>query len=109
MFIGDAGYPLESWLMTPLLHYAEWSRQHQYTNKLCKARSVVERFFGVLKGTWRCMLYQRVLMYAPEIAAQIVNACTILHNMRLHYRLPLMQDDNIIEDLYNVNNINLIR
>jgi len=45
-------------------------------------------------------------MYAPEIAAQIVNACAILHNMRLHYRLPLMQDDNIIEDLYNVNNIN---
>lgn len=36
-------------------------------------------------------------MYAPEIAGQIVNACAVLHNMRLHYRLSF----NIEEDLQN--------
>lgn len=53
--------------------------------------------FGVFKGTWRCLSYQRVLMYAPEIAGQIVNACAVLHNMRLYYRLPF----DIEEDLEN--------
>lgn len=81
--------------MTPLPHYPEWSRQYHYTNKLCKARSVVERFFGVFKGTWRCMSYQRVLMYAPEVAGQMVNACAVLHNMRLHYKLPIEEEDII--------------
>lgn len=35
-------------------------------------------------------------MYAPEIAGQIVNACAVLHNMRLHYRLPLDVDEHEI-------------
>lgn len=84
--------------MTPLPHYPEWSRQYHYNQKLCKARNVVERFFGVLKGTWRCLSYQRVLMYAPDIAGQIVNACAVLHNMRLHYKLPFdMEEENMIQ------------
>lgn len=94
--LGDAGYSLEPWIMTPLPHYAEWSRQYYYNEKLCKARNVVERFFGVLKGTWRCLSYQRVLMYYPEIAGQIVNACAVLYNMRLHYRLPQDVNENEI-------------
>ncbi|KYN50498.1 hypothetical protein ALC57_00136 [Trachymyrmex cornetzi] len=31
-------------------------------------------------------------MHAPEIAGQIVNACAIIHNMRLHYRLPFDEE-----------------
>ncbi|XP_071580309.1 putative nuclease HARBI1 [Temnothorax nylanderi] len=101
--IGDDGYPLEPWLMTPLPHYPPDSRQFRYNERLCKARVVVERFFGVLKGTWRCLSYQRVLMHAPEIAGQIVNACAVLHNMRLHYRLPMEEEiNNILRAAENV-------
>lgn len=97
MNIGDAGYPLQPWLLTPLPHYPEWSRQYRYNEKLCKARSVVERFFGILKGMWRCLSYQRVLMYAPVTAGQIVNACAVLHNMRIHYRLPIsMEEEDMV-------------
>lgn len=84
--------------MTPLAHYPQWSRQYHYNQKLCKARSIVERLFGIIKGTWRCLSYQRILMYAPEISGQIVNACAVLHNMRVHYRLPLEIEENIIFD-----------
>lgn len=97
MFQGDSGYPLEPWLLTPLPHYAEGTRQYEYTKKHCKARNVVERFFGVFKSMWRCLSYQRVLMYAPETAGKIVNAYAVIHNMRVHYRLPIQQMDNYIE------------
>ncbi|XP_071653587.1 putative nuclease HARBI1 isoform X3 [Temnothorax longispinosus] len=60
--IGDAGYPLEPWLMTPLADFPENTQQFQYTQQLCKARNVVERFFGVFKSVWRCLSYQRVLI-----------------------------------------------
>ncbi|XP_023288715.1 putative nuclease HARBI1 [Orussus abietinus] len=106
--IGDAGYPLEPWLLTPLPHYPQWSRQFQYNEQLCKARSIVERFFGVWKGTWRCLSYQRVLMYDSGMAGKICNACAVLHNMRLHYRLPIEEDWNEpvrvpANDLININ------
>lgn len=84
--------------MTLLAHYPQWSRQYHYNQKLCKARSIVERLFGIIKGTWRCLSYQRILMYAPEISGQIVNSCAVLHNMRVHYRLPLEIEENIIFD-----------
>ncbi|XP_008179536.1 putative nuclease HARBI1 [Acyrthosiphon pisum] len=95
--IGDAGYPLEPWLMTPLPHYPEGTHQFEYTKKLCKARNVVERFFGVFKSVWRCLSYQRVLMYAPDKAGRIVNACATLHNTRIHYKLPNREEDLDVE------------
>lgn len=104
--IGDAGYPLEPWLVTPLAHYPRHTRQYHYNEKLCKARSIVERFFGILKGTWRCLSYQRTLMYTPEISGQIVNSYAVLHNMRVHYRLPLEIEENIIFNNAHVNQAN---
>lgn len=85
--------------MTPLPHYPEGTRQFEYTKYLCKARNVVERFFGVFKSVWRCLSYQRVLMYAPDKAGRIVNACATLHNMRIHYKLPNCEDDIDVEQI----------
>lgn len=36
-------------------------------------------------------------MYAPETAGKIINACAVIHNMRLHYHLPIQEIDNYIE------------
>lgn len=36
-------------------------------------------------------------MYAPETAGKIVNACAIIHNMRIHYRLPIQLIEDCIE------------
>ena len=52
-------------------------------------------------------------MYDPGMAGKIVNACAVLHNMRLYYRLPLQENWN--EDMgavhanINVENANLDR
>ncbi|XP_067633998.1 putative nuclease HARBI1 [Eurosta solidaginis] len=81
--IGDSGYPLEPWLMTPLPNQPEGTPKFRYNEALCKARNPIERLFGVLKGTWRCLSRQRVLLYEPGFAGKIVNACSTLHNIRL--------------------------
>lgn len=105
--LGDSGYPLEPWLMTPIPHYREGTRQFKYTLKHCKARNVVERFFGVFKSVWRCLSYQRVLMYEPVMAGKIVNACAVLHNMRIHYRIPIEEENIDNRDIHNYNERNL--
>jgi len=69
--------------MTPLTNFAEGTPEFRYNAALCKARNVVERLFGVLKATWRCLSRQRALMYNPGFAGKIVNACCVLHNLRL--------------------------
>lgn len=66
--------------MTPLPNQAEGTPKFRYNEALCKARNPVERLFGVLKGTWRCLSKQRTLLYDPEFAGKIVNACAVLHN-----------------------------
>lgn len=70
--------------MTPLLNQLEGSSKFRYNEALCKARNPVERLFGVLKGTWRCLSKQRILLYDPGFAGKVVNACATLHNINLH-------------------------
>ncbi|KAG8222557.1 hypothetical protein J437_LFUL016758, partial [Ladona fulva] len=96
--LGDSGYALEPWLLTPLPHAEAGTPEYRYSQAHCRARNVVERLFGVLKGRWRCLLREMVLHYQPERAAKIVLACAVLHNIILHHRLPLPEIEFYVED-----------
>ena len=52
--IGDSGYPLEPWLMTP---YPDENaeREKRFNERHRSARNVIERCFGVLKSRFRCI------------------------------------------------------
>jgi len=50
-------------------------------------------------------IFQRVLMYTPEMAGKIVNACAVIHNMRIQYRLPTQQIEDYIEPEQQYENI----
>lgn len=95
MYIGDSGYPLEPWLMTPLAHEVEGTPRFEYNSALCSARNCVERLFGVLKSTWRCLSRHRSLQYEPGFAGRIVNACAVLHNIRIAHGIP----NDLIEEV----------
>jgi hypothetical protein len=88
MPLGDSGYANEPWLLLPILHADPGSLEENYTTVHCKARSSIERSFGLLKARWRCLLKHRCLHYAPEKAALIINACAVLHNIAIDARLP---------------------
>ena len=55
--IGDSAYPLTTWIMKPL----------------CRARTVVENGFGILKARWRRLL-KRIDMDVDKVP-NIITAC----------------------------------
>lgn len=85
---GDSGYPLEPFLLTPVLGEELSPQEKLYNAAHNHARNVVERCFGVLKARFRCLLRLRTLHYNPTRAAEIVNACAVLHNICKLYGLP---------------------
>ncbi|XP_062373197.1 putative nuclease HARBI1 [Sardina pilchardus] len=87
--IGDSGYALRTWLLTPLTN-PQTDREQRYTNVHALTRSVVERAIGQLKGRWRCLDRSGgVLLYRPEKVCRIVMACGVLHNVAHQHGVPL--------------------
>nr|XP_055837203.1 putative nuclease HARBI1 [Episyrphus balteatus] len=83
--LGDAGYPLEPWLLTPHRNPEVGTSQSRFNMKHRQCRNIIERVNGVLKNRWRCLLGARELPYQPDKAVQIVNVCCALHNICIHF------------------------
>lgn len=90
--------------MTPLKHELPNTPRFQYNEDLCSARACVERCFSVWKAVFRCLSAQRRLMYEPGMAGKIVNACAVLHNMRIAHGIQDMEV-NEMENEYHRPNI----
>ncbi|TMW48036.1 hypothetical protein DOY81_006880 [Sarcophaga bullata] len=96
--LGDAGYPLRPYLMTPFRTADGGSPQARYNTIHAKGRNIVERTIGILKSKFRCLLSVRGLHYSPEKATQIVNICCALHNISQHFRVEFQADEIFIEN-----------
>jgi len=70
--LGDSGYPLLPFLMTPKLNQPSRSPGALNTDAHARARCSVERTIGVLKGRWRCLRKERGLHYSPEFAGNVI-------------------------------------
>lgn len=68
-------------MMTPFTDATPGSSEAHYTEMHVRARNIIERTIGLLKARFRCLLAHRILHYSPPVAASIVNACVILHNI----------------------------
>ncbi|KAH6920657.1 hypothetical protein HPB50_028357 [Hyalomma asiaticum] len=92
--LGDSGYPLEPWLMTPVPgNPAPGTPEAEYNKEHASMRNVVERCIGVLKSRFRCLQRYRALLYKPDRAAGIVSACAALHNIALEAGEPVLAED----------------
>lgn len=80
--IGDKGYPILPWLITPYRDNPGGRRSVQETlfnRKLSRARSVVENAFGILKQTFR-ELHSASDLHIT-LLPDVVVCCSILHNL----------------------------
>lgn len=96
--LGDSGYGLRPWLLTPIPDTAVDSPEERYNIRHRSTRSLIERCNGVLKLRFRCLLKHRVLHYSPQKASQIINACCILHNICIDRNIPEIQFGDDPED-----------
>jgi len=98
--LGDSGYPLRPWLLTPLQgDFPRGSPEERYNRRHKSARSIIERCNGVLKARFRCLLKHRVLHYSPTKASHIINACCVLHNICINNNLPPAEDEGHDENV----------
>ncbi|KAH9644707.1 hypothetical protein HF086_016415 [Spodoptera exigua] len=95
------GYPLRRYMMTPVTDVTPDTPEAHYTSVHVGTRNIVERTIGLLKARFRCLLVHRVLHYAPPVAASIVNACVVLHNICNGANIPvqvLTNEEALLEE-----------
>ena len=83
--LGDAGYPLLSWLITPFSGPTSSLsvQQRLFNYKQSSARMAVECAFGILKSRFKFLRYI-VTVKDPARITDMISACCILHNICLH-------------------------
>lgn len=91
-FVGDGGYPLEPWLLTPYRTPNTGSVEEKFNDVHSKCRNIIERTNGVLKNRWSCLLGARELYYAPQKAIKITNLCAALHNICIEYKCDSVKE-----------------
>lgn len=95
--LGDAAYPLSSWMIVPFRDNGHLTLSQISFNKAhSSTRSTIERAFGLLKGRFRRL--KLLDMKKTELIPAVILSCCILHN------ICLKNEDNIqsiLED--NVN------
>ncbi|XP_036340562.1 putative nuclease HARBI1 [Rhagoletis pomonella] len=100
-YLGDSGYPLKPWMLTPYRNAAENLAECRFNNCHAKGRSIIERVFGMLKGRFRCLLAARELHYASQRISAIMNVCCALCIICLQFK-PDLQSSEVFptEDIH---------
>ncbi len=108
--LGDGGYPCISHPITLITPYREpvtSPTQAQFNHHHSKARSIIERSFGIMKSRWRSIFF-KALEVKPNFAPAVIACCTILHNICLTsgdivepVEAALVPDDNNDALLHN--------
>lgn len=99
--VGDAAYPLKTWIMTPYKDNGHLTaEQRQYNFVQSSTRMVIERAFSLLKGRFRRLKYVD-MSCTNDIGSFILAACA-LHNLCLFNEEDVedMMDDSDGTDDY---------
>ncbi|KAF0706622.1 hypothetical protein AaE_014021 [Aphanomyces astaci] len=93
--LGDAGYTLLPWLITPFVPREEGGKlsklQKHFNFKLSSCRMSVECAFGRLKERFR-ILKTPMKEKSLDRTVSVVTACFVLHNIFLHYKDDLFDN-----------------
>lgn len=77
--VGDAAFPLTTYLMTPYSGRFIDEDRFVYNKRLSRARRIIENSFGILAARWR--IYHTTIILEPTNADKVIKASLVLHNM----------------------------
>ncbi|GLJ42833.1 hypothetical protein SUGI_0887950 [Cryptomeria japonica] len=100
--IGDGGYLLLPWLITPFSGGLTTS-QTKFNFKLSSTRIVVERAFGRLKKMWQ-ILESKQWHPNLEVLPKTIFCCCTLHDMTLDV---VQEEDDTYDDVFVENGTNV--
>lgn len=96
---GDSGYPLEPWCLTPYRNPEDGSAESHFNDVHSKARCIVERTIGILKGRWKILANGKRSRYSPEKMALFANVSAALHNICIKFKVPkYITQENLVEE-----------
>eukprot|EP00057_Strongylocentrotus_purpuratus_P015960 XP_011670434.1 PREDICTED: putative nuclease HARBI1 [Strongylocentrotus purpuratus] len=99
--LGDSGYPLRPYLLTPILNPST-RQDERYNHSHQRGNSIIKRSFRVLKSRFRCIdVSGGGHQFAPEHVCHIFVVVVVLHNICVSNNLP---EDNPIGQHFDDNN-----
>lgn len=100
ILLGDSGYGLKPYLMTPLRMPQSVPERSYNTNHIL-TRNTVERKYGVWKRRFPCLSLGMRLKTLTQIS--VIVACAVLHNICIDQKDPLPdpQEMDINIDIFN--------
>ncbi|KAI4463282.1 hypothetical protein MML48_4g00007084 [Holotrichia oblita] len=94
VLLGDDGYSISPWVMTPWRTPATQEQQN-YNNVFCWER-VIERCFGQLKARFSVLQY-KISNKLEKIPSTII-VCVVLHNIAKHLHVEDFHYSNQVDD-----------
>jgi hypothetical protein len=105
--LGDSGYPLRPWLLTPVLH-ARNEDEERYNRRHRQARQLIESTLGKWKLRWLVVHdYGGAITLSPERCCRIVVATAVLHNICEEQGIPLPPNAREIAEEHHMMNDDL--
>nr|CAI5869962.1 unnamed protein product [Callosobruchus analis] len=96
MLLGDSGYRISPWLMTPYRNLVT-REETAFNTPFTKERVIIERCFGQLKRRYPILQY--MVRVKLDSVVSVIISCAVLHNISKYLNGPVTINEQ--EDVIN--------